>query len=82
MYTNDEIRERAAIYRQLIDFKPFQALVIEMGQDIEEIKEANVTDITSDGLYDKGIVAGIRQVINTPINAIREAEKLENSEPS
>ena len=82
--TDEEIKERANAYLELVNYKPFQRLVAEMEEDIKEIKEVVINYLT-DGLQDKAvgeaaIIPGMRRVISTPINAIKESNNLnENS---
>jgi hypothetical protein len=74
--TDDELKERAAIYRQLLDFKPFQYLMNEVNKNIEEIKEEIVTDLTKERLCEKWMMAGMKTVLTIPLSAIREVENL------
>lgn len=68
---DDELKELAAIYRQLIDFKPFQRLVEEMKLKVEKLKESNIVNPDND-LLAKGLVSGIREAIFTPTTVIKE----------
>lgn len=76
--TDEELKLRAEMYRQLLEYEPYRFLVKEMERDIEGLKEAITNDWVNDRLVDKGIISGIRKVIYTPIDAIKQ----ENSEPS
>jgi hypothetical protein len=82
--TDEEIKKRGEIYLQLIEFSPFQYLVEEMREKSASIGETIVNDLTpgKDCLWDKGKRAGIEDVINTPLNAVKEAEQLLNTENS
>lgn len=66
-----DLKELAAVYRQLIEFKPFQRLVAEMKLKVENLKESNINNIDND-LITKGIVSGIRTVIFEPNSVIEE----------
>ncbi len=69
---DDELSELAAIYRQLVDFKPFQRLVEEMKTKIEDLKESNINNFGNIDDATKGIVAGIKTAIFTPHTVIKE----------
>ena len=75
--TEQELKERGEIYRQLIEFAPFQYLVKELQEKAEDIKDG-ITECLEpgkDNLYDKGMRAGIRTAIETPEIAIKESEQ-------
>jgi hypothetical protein len=81
--TEQEIKERAEIYRSLVEFKPFQYLVDEINERAEQLKEAIVSDLDNDRIVDKAIRMGMKQVLDAPLTAIREADNIkEDSEPS
>jgi hypothetical protein len=79
--TEDELKERAEIYRQLIDYKPFLYLIEEVNGDIKDAGEGILNDNTGNPrLYDKGIIAGKKAILQLPYEAIEEAEQYnENS---
>lgn len=81
--TEHNLKERGEIYRQLMEFAPFQYLVKELQGKAEDIKDG-ITECLEpgkDSLYDKGIRAGIRLAIDIPEEAIKESEHIneENS---
>ena len=76
---NDELKELSIIYRQLLDFKPFQRLVEEMKKQVEEYKEDNISN-REDNLYDKGVVEGIRTAINEPLEIVKVFENSQTRE--
>lgn len=87
VFDEKQLKERAVVYRQLIEYEPFLYLIEEIKEVIKDMGESIITDYDDDRMLDKGIVAGMRKVIETPIDAIKEASKLnnpnqENSEPS
>ena len=55
MSIDGELKELTINYRQLLDFKPFQVLVKEMENKVEELKESNISNDDND-LRTKGIV--------------------------
>lgn len=78
-----EFKELAEFYMRLVEFPPFQRLVLEKEKHIEEQKEAIVNDLVNERLVDKAIIQGMRLVLSEPMNVINEYNKLkENSEPS
>jgi hypothetical protein len=81
--TDEELKRRAEVYAQLIEYPPFQCLVAEAEELVEDMKEAVVNDLVNDRLLDKGVITGIRNVINIPRQAVVEYQRLMgNSEPS
>ena len=76
--TEQELKERGDIYRQLVEYAPFQYFLKEMKEKQEDIRDGISECLTpgDDKLYDKGIRAGIRTTIETPAEAIKEAEQL------
>ena len=87
MFTEDEVKIRAAKCRSLLNFGPYQEIVADMEEFIESTKE-EIIGYLIEGLTEKAmigatIIAGVRRVLNQPIEAIEEANNLnENSEPS
>ncbi len=71
MSIDDELKELAAIYRQLLDFKPFQRLIKEMEAKVDDFKEGNINNPDND-LITKGMVSGIRTAIYEPSSVIKE----------
>ena len=71
MSIDDELKELAAIYRQLLDFKPFQRLIKEMEAKVDDFKEGNINNPDND-LITKGLVSGIRTAIYEPRTVIKE----------
>jgi len=79
----EQQQRRAEDYMQLVEFGPFQRLVEEMGEMVDDFKEAVINDTVNDRLLDKGIVTGIRIAMTTPRQAVEEFKRSEeNSEPS
>jgi len=80
--TDIELKERAERYRRLIEFEPFQHLVIEMQKKIVNITVDVASDLNGLRLVDKGRIMGIQEAISTPFNAVAEVDsKTEDSEP-
>lgn len=78
-----EQQQRAEDYMELMEFEPFQRLVLEMDKHVEEVKEAVINDTVNDRLLDKGVVTGIRIAMTTPRQAVDEYQRSKkNSEPS
>jgi len=77
--TQEQLKDLAATYRQLLDFKPFQLLVKEMVDKVEEFKESNINNDDND-LRLKGMVSGMRYVISEPENVIAEFENSQTRE--
>ena len=73
--TEEQIKERGDVYRQLVEYAPFQYFIGELQEKQDEIRDG-ISTPGDDKLYDKGIRAGIRMVIETPTEAIKEAEQL------
>lgn len=71
--TDEELKELSIIYRQLLDFIPFQRFMVEMEKEVEDLKEDNISN-TEDDLYGKGVVAGIRRAMNEPLSIVEEFE--------
>ena len=80
--TEQELKERGDIYRQLIEYAPFQYFVREMKKEAESLKDGIAECLTpgDDRFYDKGMRAGIRMTIETPNEAIKEAEQFDKNE--
>jgi hypothetical protein len=78
MMTDKELKERAEVYRQLLDYPAFQYFMTELHQRQLEIRDGIAESITpgDDKLYDKGMRAGIRYAIELPDEAIKESEQI------
>jgi len=81
MIWQDKIKERGNIYRQLVEFEPFKYFIKEMQEKEQSMKDGIAECLTpgDDRLYDKGIRSGVRLAIETPEDAIKELEKLEQN---
>ena len=69
--SDDELKQLAIAYRQLVEFIPFQVLVKEMEAKVEDFKESNINTDDND-LKTKGLVAGIRYVLGEPVRVVAE----------
>ena len=67
-----DIKSKGEIYTQLLNNEAFIELVDEMKQEIEEVTEGIIGDTDSSRLVDKGIIMGIRKVIERPAQAVTE----------
>jgi len=76
-------KDRAEIYRQLVNFPPFQYLVKEIEQDIMELTIGVACDLGDLRLVDKGRMIGMRDVITLPGYTVTAFDKqTEDSKPS
>jgi hypothetical protein len=81
--SEEQEKQRAEVYLQLINYEPFLHLVKEMKETVED-KTGSVINTFGDTCdEDKGIIKGINQVIDTPFDVVREVKdkQTENSEP-
>jgi uncharacterized protein YjbK len=77
--SENNLQDLAIAYRQLLEFKPFQVLVEQMKEKIEDLKESNINTDDND-LKVKGMVSGIRTVINEPIDVIQQFDDSQTRE--
>ena len=80
--TKAKIEERGLMYRQLISSKAFQYLVDEVVANIEDATKTIMNDFTTNSFAGKGIVQGMRMVLDIPTFAVKELKQLEDSEAS
>ena len=87
MLSKKEVIARGNKCRELLKFEPYQDILAEMEEFIEDKKEQIVKHLiegyTDKAMMDATTISGIRMFINQPIEAVEEANNLnENSEPS
>lgn len=70
-----ELKERADVYVSLMGHPGWARLMNEMTELIEGKKENIVNDLVNDRFEDRATVWGMRMVLDTPTDAIREYEQ-------
>lgn len=80
MFTVDDVEKRAVKCRELLKFQPYKDIVAEMEELIEDKKEQIVKYLvegrTDMAMIDATTIEGIRRFINQPIEAVEEANNL------
>ena len=77
------LKDRAEIYRQLVNFPPFQYLVKEVEQNIMELTISVACDLCDLRPVDKGRMMGMKDVITLPEYTVTAFDKqTEDSKPS
>ena len=86
--TEQEILKRGEMARELLKYEPYQELVVsEMEQFINTNSEQIINDLvngrTERAMLTALTIDGIRRVLNIPLDAVKEANNLnEHSGPS